>query len=177
MNQSAVKRKCRIVDGEVRVYLTRGKIAIVDILDYEKVKFFNWSCTSHGYASRWCDGGIKYLHHEILSKSFGTIVHVDRDRLNNRRSNLRYATQYVNTKNTARLLEGASLKSRYSGVSWNVSGQRWRSQIWFGGTVHHVKSSACEITCALAYDLAVVEKYGEGDRRLNFSKDDRECLL
>ncbi len=166
------------MDGEVHIPLTQRRVAIVDLADYGKVKVFNWYFTSHGYASRWCNESTKYLHHEIIGKSSGVVDHIDGNKLNNRRSNLRHTSQRENIFNSDVHLKSKSATSKYKGVSRNKSNGSWRALMWFEGKAIHVKgsSSFCEVTTALAYDFAVVEKYGEGDRRLNFSEDERMCL-
>ena len=79
--------------------LTRGKAAIVDDEDYESLSLHHWSCSKTGYAMRgFREGGkMVYLkmHHAILGKPLqGYVVdHINGDRLDNRRCNLRLCAQ------------------------------------------------------------------------------------
>ena len=55
---------------------------------------FTWRLGRTGYAVRWRDGGTIYLHREVLGLERGDGLeadHVNRDRLDNRRANLRAA--------------------------------------------------------------------------------------
>lgn len=87
------------------IYLSKGKRAIVDDEDYSGLMEYRWSF-NNGYASRqgksvnYSKREIIYMHQQILGKRAGLeIDHIDRDRLNNRRSNLRHVTRRENMHN------------------------------------------------------------------------------
>ena len=84
-----------------KIELANGKgFAIVD-KDMARLDKFNWSCDGYGYPCTWYQGKITKIHHMVLGKPPKGLVtdHVDRDKLNNRRSNLRHVTQKVNVHN------------------------------------------------------------------------------
>lgn len=58
------------------------------------------------------------------------VDHVDMDKLNNRRSNLRLATHAENQQNR-RAYRGSS--SRFRGVCWNARRRRWRANAFLDG--------------------------------------------
>ena len=55
-----------------------------------------------------------------------SIDHADGDTLNNRKINLRFATQYQNCKNGRKHVDN---KSGYKGVSWDRKHKKWAAYI------------------------------------------------
>jgi len=88
----------------IDIPLTKGAVAIVDEEDYEIVSQYKWHLSSTGYAV-WrgnIDGNKKTvrMHRLITSAPDGLIVdHLNRNPLDNRKSNLRVCTQKENAKN------------------------------------------------------------------------------
>lgn len=83
----------------------------------------------------YCYGSIfnvKYRAHRVIWAIYygewpeGEIDHINRDRLDNRISNLRCVTTLVNAQNKKML---AANKSGVTGVSWCTKQKRWRAQI------------------------------------------------
>lgn len=67
------------------------------------------------------------LHRLIIKAPLGaSIDHADADTLNNRKINLRFATQYQNTKNGRKHKDN---RSGYKGVSWDRKHRRWSAFI------------------------------------------------
>ena len=96
--------------------------------------------TVNGYASRieTIDGTSRrvYLHRRIMGLDHGDprqVDHVNRDRLNNRRENLRILTAGENKQNVPKR---PGLTSRYRGVSWYAPGRKWRATVKHGGRQH-----------------------------------------
>lgn len=90
------------------ISLSKGMKAIVDDEDYERViALGNWHICA-GYASRYTPGSIKtrkrfYMHHLILELEpnlLTVIDHINRNRLDNRKSNLRLASRSLNGANS-----------------------------------------------------------------------------
>lgn len=111
--------------------------ALVDDEDYEELSKHVWHLRG-GYASRhveWPGKGDAWrhmpMHRQIMDISKDDkryVDHVDRNRLNNQRSNLRICTPTGNAIN--RGLSAAN-KSGYKGVSWCKKLMKWRAQIQF----------------------------------------------
>ena len=115
----------------IEIPLTQGKVAIIDEQDAERVLRHKWCAAWSGYTFyaraniRKPDGGMMQirLHRFIMHPSSGIdIDHRDGDGLNNRRSNLRFASRSQNTQNLRRPKNN---KSGFKGVSWSA-GQRKR---------------------------------------------------
>lgn len=95
---------------------------------------FRWSLNRrHGRAYRKVAGQNIYMQRAILGLEFGDSRqgdHINRDRLDNRRSNLRIATPAQNSQNISSQ-RGAS--SRFRGVSWDKARDKWAVYVKLGG--------------------------------------------
>jgi len=98
---------------------------LVDESDYDIVAQYSWCLGSHGYACGRVDGEVVLMHRLILGLSDPDIQtdHINRDRLDNRRSNLRLATQQTNKHN----VQGRGA-SQYRGVGWHKASKKWRAR-------------------------------------------------
>jgi hypothetical protein len=76
-----------------KIPLTQGQFATVDDEDFDMVSSCRWHYT-HGYAKSYKGG---YMHRMILSAKDGEIIdHINGDKLDNRRSNIRLANKSLN---------------------------------------------------------------------------------
>src|SRR3990167_4034233 len=107
-----------------------GKV-LIDLEDVEKVKSAKWHINT-GYAARnikKSNGkrGIEFLHHFLIpcEKSL-EIDHIDRNRLNNQKANLRTCTRSQNKMNTQKYKNNTS---GIKGVCWDKRAQKWNAQI------------------------------------------------
>lgn len=133
--------------------LTRGKFALVDDDDYPELSKHKWRVSGEGYALRSVKAGGKsqdiFMHRAILNPPPGFEGdHIDRDRLNNTRANLRIATRAQNAANV-------SCRNKFRGVRPGKG--CWKTII--GDRVIGRYSTAED--AALAYDIAALEKRGE----------------
>lgn len=158
--------------------LTQGKVAIVDDEDYEWLSQWKWCIDFRGYAIRYdYSTGVQRvvkMHRAILADDLkpGLVCdHVNRDKLDNRRGNLRACTQSENNRNSTSR-RGSS--SRYIGVS--AYRERWKAQIQLSGCKKSLGTFSCEQDAALAYNRAARELFGEF-ANLNPVKDDGRPLL
>lgn len=144
------------------IRLQNGKICRVDDFDFERLSAFKWY-DLQGYVARKptekLDGKRPWIrmHREILGLEVGDgkiVDHIDCDRLNNQRSNLRLATFEQNCAN--RTLNRNN-KSGYKGVSFHKPGNRWVAQISIKSKVRSLglyddPKEAYEVYC-LAADM------------------------
>lgn len=106
--------------------LTKGRFAKVDERDLPLVADRIWQCTN-GYACRSTPHGFEKMHRVVLGVSAGRpfVDHINGDTLDNRRSNLRLATDVQSVANQR--ARGGS--SRYKGVTWNKTRGMWQAGI------------------------------------------------
>lgn len=161
-----------LIEGRVAIIpLTGGLSAVVDADDLPCVSGWIWhskrrlnaagglaSC----YARRKAGAGFVYMHHAILPLQDGTEVdHIDGDGLNNRRSNLRYATKAQNQHNSRLQCNNTSGSK---GVSWNKAARRWRAFICIHGRQVHLGLFHEKSAAAAAYAEASMRLHGEFGR-------------
>lgn len=140
-----------------------GKTIVVDDDVYEWAKDMNWRC-SIGYArtSRNIDKQqvTSRLHHMIVGKPVGKMVidHINGDRLDNRRENLRIVTQSMNRLNSK---IDARNTTGLTGVSYDAKKSKYRATInykhqalWLG--YYDTKEEAADIRAKVEVAL-----YGE----------------
>lgn len=135
----------------------RGATVILDDEDYERFKDLSWFV------------GPRYtmnttlripMHKMIIECPDGMVVdHINGNPLDNRRSNLRVCTQSENLMNTNK--RRGDFSSKYKGVSWDNSKQRWRAMVYKSGKKNHAGYHRCEVQAAEAYNRKAVELYGE----------------
>lgn len=145
--------------------LTKGHFAIVDDQDYKALTRWKWSY-SNGYAVRKTrtETGTKSLgmHQQIMNTPAGMVTdHINHDRLDNRRKNLRICTYGQNT--ASRPADKDNLYSAYKGVSKDVRQRKkpWNAQIRLNGKRHWLGSFRTEKAAARAYNRAAVKIHGQ----------------
>jgi hypothetical protein len=91
------------------------------------VEKHNWSLSSIGYAQTNLNGSMVLLHTFLLGKKAGKeIDHININRLDNRRKNLRHVTHNENMYN---LPLASNNKSGVRGVDFDKRKNKWRAQI------------------------------------------------
>ncbi|MBT7069674.1 MAG: hypothetical protein HN975_02135 [Anaerolineae bacterium] len=158
------------------IQLSRGFQTVIDDEDYEK-PFTFWHVSGEKFQFRICDSRWYYhlgyartnrrkpnrqyqffIHRLLLEQKPGIITdHIDRDKLNNRRSNLRTLTNRENTLNSG-LVKGFS---RFRGVSWNKRRQYWESYIINNLKKYHLGCFTDEIEAAKCYNKVAEKYHGE----------------
>ena len=136
------------------IQLTRDKKAIIDNSD-KHLKNFKWQCMADGYARRSfrMNGKmmIVWLHHAIMGYPlFGVVDHIDNNKLNNRRKNLRIISARENTLNQLRKKAG-KLTSKFNGASWHKASNSWIAQITIGKRKVHLGCYKNESDAAESY--------------------------
>lgn len=113
-----------LFDNDVAIGISNsGKEFIIDLEDYDKVKNYCWRITPQGYVvanSRNGSNRIVWIHRLIMNAKDDEVVdHINWDKLNNRKSNLRIATKSQNNINI-RLKSNNTVG--YPGITINKSG-------------------------------------------------------
>lgn len=159
-----------------RIKLTKGQWALVDDEDFKSLNQFKWHYSSRRYASRgvWVEGRVKSVDmHRLLcsSKRGQEVDHINGNRLDIRRVNLRACTKTQNRQNRGKY---ALATSRFKGVSWH-RGRRVGVGLWRvrmakdkNGQRQDIGLFKTEREAAMAYDLWALDLYGEF-ARTNFA--------
>ncbi len=160
--------------GEFCVIPLGGKTNLftkIDVQDFEDIGRFNWCLWAptgrkHRYAMRKQDKTTVKMHRQILGVKDGVFVdHINGDGLENRRFNLRVATNSQNQWNQSPR-EGTS---QYKGVCWHVRDKKWTvglmyrgKRIWIGQFDSEIVDGVDigEMAAAKAYDIIARMYFG-----------------
>lgn len=154
-----------------QIQLTKGKFALVDDEDYERLSQWKWQYSTGGYAVRSVGSRSKHeirMHREIMTGD--RIDHINRNKLDNRRSNLRVASKSQNKANSKKhnncrsIFKGVSQKSlkyRRKDGSLCQTPIRFASRITVNGKTTRLGYYKSELEAALAYDKAARHYFGE----------------
>jgi hypothetical protein len=135
----------------------------VDDADYERfVEGYRFYIRTDGYAvysSR--KGGYhkKSLHRIIMGDPTGQCIdHINRDRLDNRRQNLRIATRSQNECNKGLI---STNKSGFKGVFFDKRAQKWRAEIRIDGKLIYLGLYKHKIKAAMIAAIARIVAHGK----------------
>ena len=159
------------------IVLGNGMTTQVDDADFEWLSKWNWVAMRGGefhYASRWPkktkgqkgNGAVIWMGHEIFGSIPDDMVldYIDRNPLNNQRSNLRLADKYQDRHNRGgqKTKNGQPTTSIYKGVSFNKRSKTnpWVMQLSSRGVKYHDVFDD-EIKAAKAYDRLAKIHHGE----------------
>lgn len=150
-----------------KIPLTQGLHALVDDEDLERVSRYRWRAVKPYrifYAKRDIqqDGQrtAEYLHRLVMeARPDQAIDHINSDGLDNRRSNLRFATQSQNNMNSRKSKKVKT--SQFKGVHWYKRDRKWVAKIMKNEKTIYLGCFTSEQKAALAYDQAAQELFGE----------------
>lgn len=179
---SEVKSKINQYDltGEVGIgYTSKGERFIFDKEDFEIIKDFCWFVNSLGYVvtrDRITSKMISFHRLVMRPKNKDELVdHIDHDRLNNCKSNLRVCSHDDNMKNRSIHKNNTS---KVLGVTWYEPRKKWRSQIKINGRCTHIGLFTSKTEAIRARIKAELEFYKEYAPTYNcFTEDQRKSIL
>lgn len=112
-----------------------------------------------GYAVIWKGGHREYLHRLVMGAKVGQCVdHINGNRRDCRRSNLRLATKAQNSCNRSKTRVN---QSGFKGVCLCKATGKWRAEIRADGKVVRIGRFIDKIDAARAYDAAAKRIHGE----------------
>lgn len=146
--------------------LTKGKVALVDEEDYERVSKYKWSYNNNGYGVRGARINGKrytiYLHREIMNvdpNDTETYVdHINEIRLDCRKSNLRLATRAQNRWHSGKTKRNST---GYKGVTFNKRDKLFIAQIMVNRKSHYLGCYSTAEEAGRAYREAASRLQGE----------------
>lgn len=146
-----------------KIKLTQGKYALVDNEDFLMLSEHSWyihkTTNPKNFYARTNVKGIKknfYMHRMIMNFPKGKeIDHINGNKLDNRKSNLRICTRQENGRN----INYIKSTSGYRGVY--KAKKRWKSTIKFNGKIIYIGSFKLKEDGALAYNKKAKELFGK----------------
>jgi hypothetical protein len=140
------------------VELTKGLYALVDREDADALCQWNWKASSNGYATRLQNVGdskqITISMHRVLCWSLEFVDHVNRNTMDNRKSNLRAATMAQNARNRKTC-------SMYGLKGIHPNGNKWVSRIRVNGISIYLGNFDTPEQANAAYVSAAEAHYGQ----------------
>lgn len=147
---------------------TNGNILLVSECDLSFATKFTWYLNNSGYPGTYGnhDGTIKFSRlvplHQLLYPDIlkGYVVdHINRDRLDNRRENLRICTAIQNSYNKSKPKNSTR---KYKGVvKHKKKNPSYAASITKDGIKHEIKNINTEEEAAKMYDIMAEELFGE----------------
>lgn len=138
-------------------------IAIVDEVDFAYLSQFNWTINPRGHFVR-NDRGTTLMMHRVIAERAGLdmsrmIDHKNRLKSDNRRENLRPASNSQNQHNVGKSITNTS---GYKGVTFDTKSGKWLSRIRDGnGQRQHLGSFDSKEQAAEAYRKAAIKFHME----------------
>jgi len=130
--------------------------------DFEQVCQYQWNL-NRGYATKtvYSRGKLETLrmHRLVMKAAKGIeIDHINGDKLDNRKSNLRVVSRHQNSRNRS---GWSNSSSKYKGVIWNEASNKWQARIYADGKSRHLGYFSDEKEAAHNYNRAAEYYHGE----------------
>ena len=158
---SSPNRVCEI-DGVCAIGLTQGHIAITDLENIHLVNGHVWHAGLRGntvYAVRMVSRKLILMHRVIASTPDGLVTdHIDRNGLNNLRSNLR---NVMNKENMYSQLPAIGSLTGHRGIFLNVKSRRYYVSLKKGRERYRKYSIATLAEAIVIRDQLGLEAFGE----------------
>ena len=152
------------------IRLACGHVTLVDQIDFERFGHLKWHFKG-GYAVRHVprpSHKVILLHNAIMGmEPLGLVDHINRQRLDNRRSNLRITTRSGNHQNTPR----RNNRSKFHGVS--LARNKWQARL----CSEYLGIFETPEEAALVYNARAIARYGPHAYLNSVSVDRVEELL
>jgi hypothetical protein len=128
------------IRGNVTAIFIKHKRKIIETLvdteDLYKVKPFRWVWLCNGYVhlQKFDKGPQTKLHRLIMNTPKGLVAdHINHNKLDNMKSNLRNVTQAQNARN--RRVSKNNKHSKFRGVCWDSKRNKWRAYSKLNGKI------------------------------------------
>jgi len=171
--QAEQKRTAYEINGFLYIELPNGNITKIDAIDGDLAKL-NWYSQNDYVIRKNKDRKYIYIHREIFERKIGRhlkhleeVDHINGNRSDNTRDNLRLVTRSENCANLKKVLNNPRITSKYKGVSFYKQKNMYRARITHLGKTIHLGYFYDEIEAAIEYDKNAINYFGE-NAKLNF---------
>lgn len=146
-----------------RIELTKGKTAIVDDDDFENLSKYRWYCSNAGYAVNPKHPNGVFMHRILMGFERGKskeifVDHINGNKLDNRKSNLRLVDKYQNQQNRK---NSRANTSGFKGVAFMKSKRKWWAKITVNKQRKFLGYFETAREAGLAYNQAAKNFFGE----------------
>lgn len=135
-----------------------NNLVLLDRKFVEIASSYQWSVGRHGYVASGAGKNQILLHRLIINaKSYESVDHINRNRMDNRIANLRIVSNQQNSVNRPKQINNMS---GYKGVC-KLSDGTWQAQIGYKGKSIYLGKFSNALSAAHSYDLAAKTLFGE----------------
>lgn len=141
------------------INLKKGFVALVDDMDYPYLSCFSWYLLKGPKTFYAHNPDIGSMHQLIIPIDMPLMIdHIDRNGLNNQRSNLRICTRQQNAWNQEKKRPGTS---KYKGVYFDSVRSKWMCRMRINGITKNLGRFENEEDAAKTYDKHALLHFGE----------------
>lgn len=172
--KSIIKTKFKSTNDKNIIQLIIEKkpdaIVLINISDYDRIKHYTININSDGYVTIYLGGNprSKKLSRYLMEVSDPTIFidHLDGNRSNNCRNNLRLSNSVKNSRNRSKSIKKTA--SKYLGTFYYKRDDIWAARISYDYKPIQIVSCRSELFAARARDLYILIHYPNEHFKLNF---------
>lgn len=148
------------------------KKMLISSEDYQLIKQYNWYENSTGYAQCGFNNTTVLSHRLIMGNPAGKIVdHINKQRLDNRRDNLRIGTRQLNGNNKS--VHKTKTGTQYRGVYYQKKDNRYNARLYYNKELHTIGTFNTEKEAVDAFDMYILHK-NLNNVELNFPEKKEE---
>lgn len=162
--QEMPKRGYHIIGDTALIELPKGNLATIDIIDLDLAEL-NWYSQKDYVVRKGKDRKYIHMHRIVLERKIGRALepheevdHINGDRLDNTRANLRVSNR---SQNCANVTKNNRRSSIFKGVSFSKLYNKYRARITCMGQTIHIGYFENELDAAKAYDKKALFYFGE----------------
>ena len=151
-----------------KIKLTQGQFALIDNEDFERVSKYKWHADYNKTTKSYYAKTTPYIGHN-KSKNIRMhrfimnvprvlqVDHINKNTLDNRKSNLRFCTREQNMWNS----KSRSGTSKYKGVSFDKQKKKWMARISSNRKIMHIGYYISQKDAAIAYNKKAKKIHGD----------------